>query len=289
MREGGLRSFPAVLVLSVCVAPAAMAQGGVEPTTAQVKQALGTEWTMQNLAPAGRPVLPIFDGWFENDDGTYELCFGYHNLNLREALDIPLGPDNFIEPARFDGFQPTRFDPVPANSSRRYWCTFTVNVPADIGDQRVVWTLRIDGQEYSVPGHVTAPNYELDEPDHLTRNAKAPLMRLGPNDDLVKGRRGLRVGPYTTPVGQPLELSVWADPEIRPEAHVWWYKHQGPGDVTFSEPESYVQNGGSRTATLATFAVPGSYIVRVKAVANITDISFHCCWTNGYFEVEVTP
>jgi hypothetical protein len=244
---------------------------------------------MQNLAPTGRPVLPIFDGWFRNSDGSFELCFGYHNLNLRQALDIPLGADNFIRPSRFDGAQPTRFDPVPANGSRRYWCAFTVNVPADIGDERVVWTLRIDEQEYSVPGHVTSRNYELDEPDHVTRAAYAPLIRLGPENTEGKGRKGIRVGPIVAGVGAPIELGIWADPAPAPEALVWWFKHQGPGQVEFSRPESRVAQGGSRTTTLATFDTPGRYLIRVKTVANITDISFHCCWTNGYIEVDVRP
>ena len=48
-----------------------------------------------------QPVLPIFEGWYTNEDGSYDLCFGYFSLNRIEEVDIPVGPDNFIEPDRF--------------------------------------------------------------------------------------------------------------------------------------------------------------------------------------------
>ena len=28
------------------------------------------------LVPAGGPIVPIFDGWYDNPDGTNSLCFG---------------------------------------------------------------------------------------------------------------------------------------------------------------------------------------------------------------------
>ena len=53
----------------------------------------------QMLRDSGRPIVPVFEGWFQNEDGTYTLSFGYISMNLEEALHIPLGPDNFIEPS----------------------------------------------------------------------------------------------------------------------------------------------------------------------------------------------
>ena len=100
----------------------------------------GTEWSVDILRPSGQPVVPIFEGWWRNPDGTYDLSVGYFNMNTKDAIDIPLGPDNFIEPASFNGMQPTHFDPVPndGRGSRRFFGGFTVIVPADIGRQRVV-------------------------------------------------------------------------------------------------------------------------------------------------------
>ena len=65
------------------------------------------------LRPRAQGIVPIFDGWYRNEDGSSDLCFGYYSLNTEEAVDIPLGPANAIEPAEFDGGQPTHFDPVP--------------------------------------------------------------------------------------------------------------------------------------------------------------------------------
>ena len=63
-------------------------------------------WSPQMLRVSGRPIVPIFEGWFQNEDGTYTLSFGYISMNLEEALHIPLGPDNFIEPSSSTGASP---------------------------------------------------------------------------------------------------------------------------------------------------------------------------------------
>jgi hypothetical protein len=101
----------------------------------------------QVLRPSGQPVIPLYEGYYPNPDGTNEICFGYFNLNTEEDIDIPLGPNNFIEPAEFDGMQPTHFDRVPEANYRRHFCVFTVNVPADFGDREVRWTITTRGEE----------------------------------------------------------------------------------------------------------------------------------------------
>ena len=40
------------------------------------------------------------------------LLLGYYNRNKTQALDIPIGPDNRIEPGGPDYGQPTHFDPA---------------------------------------------------------------------------------------------------------------------------------------------------------------------------------
>src|SRR5690606_10658762 len=104
MRSKGYAVLGALAVGLVATAGASHAQHPVE----------GTEWTLHTLRPFGQPVIPVFEGWWENPDGTFGLCYGYHNLNLEQALEIPLGPDNFIEPRQFDGMQPTHFAPIPS-------------------------------------------------------------------------------------------------------------------------------------------------------------------------------
>ena len=87
----------------------------------------------------GQSVSPAFEGWWQNEDGTYSLFFGYMNSNWVEEFDVPIGPDNHIEPGGPDRGQPTHFYP------RRNLFLFTVDVPADFGEQEVVWTLTTNG------------------------------------------------------------------------------------------------------------------------------------------------
>ena len=59
----------------------------------------------------GQDITPAFEGWMANPDGTFTLYFGYMNRNYEEELDIPIGPNNNIEPGSDRG-QPTHFIPA---------------------------------------------------------------------------------------------------------------------------------------------------------------------------------
>jgi hypothetical protein len=248
------------------------------------------------LRPRGQNVIPIYDGWFENPDGTYTLCFGYFNLNTEQEFEIPLGSENYIEPMQYDGVQPTHFDAVPdpalTREYRHHWCVFPVTVPEDFGSGDVVWRLTSQGTELSVPGSLL-PAYVLEEPNSSGRAAVAPLMSLEENAQKIAGRRGVRGGPHTVAIGQPLTLTAWIQ---HPEPGTWlgWTKHQGPGEVIFSESEVRLDTAEGAATISARFNRPGNYIVRVQAIndpeadSNPTGgFEFHCCWTNGYIEVDV--
>ncbi|MGD2047187.1 MAG: hypothetical protein PVH96_13320, partial [Gemmatimonadota bacterium] len=170
-------------------------------------------------------------------------------------------------------------------------CVFTVDVPRDF-DGDVVWTLATQGDTLSVPASVN-PAYILDEPESPGRYAVAPFMRLDEETEPVQGRRGVHTGPLEAHVGKGLELTVWVE---HPDPGTWlgWTKHQGPGSVTFSSDEARVGDVAGASRTTATFDRPGRYVLRVQAI-NDTEIpsnptygfEFHCCWTNGYVEVNV--
>src|SRR5205085_317868 len=49
----------------------------------------------------GQAILPAYEGFHPNADGTIDLWFGYLNQNYQEELDIPIGPDNMISPAMY--------------------------------------------------------------------------------------------------------------------------------------------------------------------------------------------
>tara|TARA_B100000678_G_scaffold8067_1_gene6712 strand:- start:64 stop:867 length:804 start_codon:yes stop_codon:yes gene_type:complete len=253
---------------------------------AQVTQFSERVFNEQVLRPRGQPVIPLYEGYYPNPDGTYEICFGYFNLNTEEDVDIPLGPNNMIEPAEFDGMQPTHFDRVPEGNYRRRFCVFTVNVPADFGQQEVLWTLNTHGEAITTPGKVL-PSYILDEPDSGGRGIIAPVLRFEEDGPEFKGRTGFTGAPLTVAVGDPLTLSALVD---HPGNRTWqaWTLHQGPGQVEFTEPEFWVANADGVGTTSARFDEPGEYLIRVQAIDSPTSsFEFHCCWTNGYIPVTV--
>ncbi len=261
--------------------------------------AAGTEM-VRNLRPSGQPVIPLFDGWYSNPDGSHGLCFGYFNLNFEEVLDIPLGPDNFIEPARYDGSQPTHFRPVPSQAggyARRYYCVLGVNLPPGSESERVVWTLRWDGESYSVPGHIGADDYTIEEPDQPGRSSVSPLVRfLEPAGPAGRGRDGdLVAGPFTTGVGDPFSIEVSVSEPVTENPNsgfeqvtVLWSKHQGPGDVTFSSTNQMPISDGVEATTTATFGEPGNYMLRLQAYEGRQPWGSQCCWTNAFVRVTVT-
>ena len=256
----------------------------------------GTQFNIQLLRPSGGPVVPIFEGWYENPDGTYELSFGYFNVNTEEVIDIPLGPDNFIEPKAFDGRQSTHFRPVP-DRDRRHYGVFTVTVPEDFGDQDVVWSLRVGGQTFSAVGHLTSANYRLNEWIFAERRTASPLLKLDPAGPQGRGPAGITTGPLGATVGRPVPLTVWTTrsdifPDDTRPIDIRWVKHRGPGDVAFSPREFRVaadvwkaSGDGAPASTAATFSGPGQYVLR--GLAHGGEFESHCCWTNGYVEVTV--
>ena len=255
-----------------------------------------THFSDDPLRPRGQNVIPIYDGWFPNQDGTFTMCFGYFSLNTEETIEVPLGPANNLTPAEYDGVQPTHFDPVPAPTLtrpyRHHWCVFSVTVPEDFGDGDVVWTLETQGNSLNVPGSLI-PAYVLDEVETEGRDAVAPYLSLNDNPPAFRGRTGLWEGPRVANVGEPLEILARID-HREPGTWLSWTKHQGPGEVTFSQDEARLQTPSAVATTTATFSAPGSYVIRIQAI-NDTERSveptygfeFYCCWTNGYIRVNV--
>src|SRR3989338_5728602 len=59
----------------------------------------------------GQYIEPAYEGWRQNEDGTYNMMFGYHNENWEEELDVEIGDNNFFPPGDPDRGQPTHFLP----------------------------------------------------------------------------------------------------------------------------------------------------------------------------------
>ena len=248
---------------------------------------------------SGQTVTPVYEGWYRNADGSFSLSFGYYNRNSAEVIELPVGADNFIAPGDSNQGQPARFE------VRRHWGVFAVKVPANFGQRKVTWTIRMRGETFAIPGSLH-PDWEIDAlaGEAGTGNTppvlKLPGAPLSSGSLVAQGPGGAVGGPLTASVGQPLELTIWATDDGRGAGSVagargnaqvtlMWFKHQGPGDVTFSAPSPRPAPDDGRASTTATFSRPGSYILRVRANDSSVSGAGHaqCCWTNGFVVVTV--
>jgi len=245
---------------------------------------------------SGQTVTPAFEGWYKNPDGTFSLSFGYFNRNAEEVIEIPIGSNNFIEPGDPNQGQPTEFQP------RRHWGVFAVRVPADFGDKKVTWTLKNRGATYAIPGGLQ-PNWQIDALEGEAGSGNTPpALKFDEKGPEGSGPSGITAGPLSASVGKPLTLNVWARDDGKSSGSVagagrgatpvtlTWFKHQGPGKVTFTPPSGRAASTGAQMTTTATFSEAGEYLLRVRAndasgVANAGHAQ--CCWSNGFVRVTV--
>src|SRR5690242_5401621 len=157
---------------------------------------------------SGQSVTGSFEGWFPNPDGTVSMLVGYFNRNTKQPLDIPIGPENRIDPGGPDHGQPTHFLPG------RAWGIYTIKVPKDFGQQKLTWTIVANGKPTSIKLWLH-PDYEISPfiasadvgPDADT----PPTLRFqdfSEQGPVVQGPQGLSVE-RTTTLSNPLPLTVW--------------------------------------------------------------------------------
>jgi hypothetical protein len=234
---------------------------------------------------SGQSVVPYFEGWIRNPDGTFDMVFGYFNRNWQQELAIPAGPENEVELAPDSG-QPTYFLP------RRQRFVYRVRVPANFGKREVVWTITANGRTEKGYGSLQ-PEQEITERVVMTNGGFDPGL-TDPNTP-----PSITVAPVQSPVsGAPVMLtaSVVDDglPKPRPEAPqasrtaatsqfgaqvnssaasgrprglaVNWLQYGGPAKVTF-DPTGPILVANGQAVTTARFAQPGTYLL----VASATD------------------
>ena len=271
----------------------------VVPLAASRSQAV-TQLPLAPVKSSGQTVTPAFEGWYKNPDGSFSISFGYYNRNSEEALDIPIGPDNFIEPGDANQGQPTHFEP------KRHWGVFAVKVPADFGEKKVVWTLKVRGETFAIPGQLAS---ELaDRRARRRGRARATRRRCSSSTRDGPGRqravRHHRRAAHGDGRHSRSRSTVWANDDgkavgsdrerrarRRSPVTLTWFKHQGPGAVTFTPPTRACRATGGSATTTATFSEPGDYIVRVRAndASGVAGAGHaQCCWTNGFVKVTVT-
>lgn len=240
---------------------------------------------------SGQNIAPSYEGYLVLPDGSFELIFGYMNRNFEEHLYVPVGPNNFFEPAPLDQGQPTWFMP------RRNMNQFRITVPKDFGKKELIWTLTSNGKTEKAYASLK-PEYVLDARgiyrQYTGFDVQGEVERNTP--PVVKVQGDLK---RTVAVGEPLLLNAVASDDNIPKPargrggpfqgltlglRVAWHVFRGPGDtVTFDPPQFKVYpdffegspwTPGWTRPTLppdgsvpvrVVFSRPGTFVVRVLA------------------------
>jgi hypothetical protein len=159
----------------------------------------------------GQSVSPAYEGWWPNEDGSFTMFFGYMNSNWLQEFDIPIGPDNNIEPGGPDQGQPTHLFP------RRNPFLFTIRVPRDFGSKELIWTLTANGKTEHAYASLKS-DYQIDKQVISTEvggdfgSLRDELRTNIPPDLKVEGEKH-----RSAKVGEPLTLVAFAvDPDNLP-------------------------------------------------------------------------
>ena len=280
------------------------------------------ELVMEPLKDSGLNVYPAFEGWYQNPDGSYTLLIGYYNRNKKQLLDVPIGPQNRIEPGGPDQGQPTHF------LVGRGWGTTAIRVPKDFADKKLTWTLTTNGKTVSIPFWITK-GYQIEPYIDTAMGNKPPTLKFDAN---AKGIQGppmplAQAQAVSGAAGEAIPLTIWITDDGHeepgagggggspaptggatgaagaaavaaatqgfqrpPRLSVTMSKFRGPGDVKFDDATPTIGKDGKATAN-ATFSVPGEYLIRVEGndSSGVGGGGFQCCWTTAYFRVSVKP
>ena len=255
---------------------------------------------------SGASVTGAFEGWYYNPDGSRSFLIGYYNRNTQQALDVPIGPNNKIEPGGPDLGQPTHFLPG------RQWGMFMVPVPRDFKPtDSYVWTITANNQTTSIPLRLKA-DYVMSPFTEIAVGNTPPLIKLDENGPGTRGPlANLATAPArTASLASPFALTFWASDDMkytsgtnapmttpRPPVLARWSKYRGPGSVTFDKPRPDVEklspsgaapfNG--RATTTVKFSEAGDYVLHLTANDYSGDGGggFGCCWSTALLKVNV--
>jgi len=253
----------------------------------------------------GASVTGAFEGWYENRDGTQGFLVGYYNRNTQEELDIPIGPNNRIEPGGPDMGQPTHFLPS------RQFGMFAIPVPKGFTlEDKFTWTIFANGKYTSIPLRLH-PDYVISPFSEIAVNNTPPAIKFEETGTALQGPIATLTNAAirTVSLSEPLALTVWVTDDMkytsetsaplttaRPPVTLVWSKYRGPGRVTFDKARPAVEGSTSppfsgKATTNVKFSEPGEYVLHVT----VNDYSgdggggFQCCWTTGLVKVSVKP
>jgi hypothetical protein len=257
----------------------------------------GRQLPLPAIKDSGEAIFPAFEGWFQNADGSYSLLLGFYNRNYKQTIDIPVGPNNRVEPGGPDLGQPTHFPP------RRGWGVFAIRVPKDFGtEKRYTWTIVANGKTASVPVGLIK-DYQVEPYKDQAEGNTPPVLKFTPTGKSFTGPPLETALTLTGTAGQPVALAVTVTDDMHkeegenpafagriPRLVQSWHLHRGPagGEVKFAEQRPKIGEDG-QTSTTAIFSVPGEYVLRAQANDNSGEGGggFQCCWTNAYVKVTI--
>jgi hypothetical protein len=150
---------------------------------------------------SGQNVAPVYEGWERNPDGSFNMVFGYMNRNYEEQVEVPIGPENMIEPGGPDQGQPAHFYP------RRQEFVFKVKVPKDWGDKDLVWTLASHGKVEKAYGSLK-PVWELSNLVYLENRRGAGALTFPEEPNQAPSIEMTGSAQRTAVVGEAITLSV---------------------------------------------------------------------------------
>ena len=253
----------------------------------------------------GASVTPAYEGWFYNPDGSRSFLVGYYNRNGKQELDIPIGPNNRIDPGGPDLGQPTHFMPG------RQWGIFVLPAPKDFKPtDALTWTLTANGVTTSIPFRLH-PDYVMSPFSEIAVGNTPPVVGFEPNGKTVQGPLTMlsEAPTRTASVGVPMPLEVYASDDMkytsgtnapvsnsRPPVTLTVNKYRGPGPVTIDKAKPALEklSGGKaafqgKAVTTVKFSEPGEYALQVIANDYSGDGGggFGCCWTTTVLKVNV--
>jgi hypothetical protein len=236
--------------------------------------------------------------------------FGYFNRSWDQEIDVPIGPNNNVEPGGPDQGQPTHFYP------RRTRFSFRIHVPKDFGKNEVIWTVTGNGKTEKAYGSLNPDYYinnviiELNNGETGgDRNNVAPDLKLdgGASPRMVKAGVPVTLTAVVTDDGIPKAKPMLLPGEFNrlytvPVAAVGlrfsWLVYRGENKVSFDSPQfeawEDTRDGrnspfspgwvtppappGDKWVVRATFAEPGTYVLRALAhdggLPTSTDVTF---------------
>ena len=262
---------------------------------------------MEPLKDSGSNIYPAFEGWYKNDDGTFTLLIGYFNRNKKEILDVPIGPENKIEPGGPDQGQPTHFE------VGRGWGTIAIKVPANFGDKKLIWTITANGKTASIPFGIVK-GYQIEPFLDAAMGNKPPVIKFTENGPALQGPPPplSQANVINGAVGENVAIKYWitddgaeetptaagggdpaaaaANPRARrPRVTTTLSKYRGPGEIKFADNTPAVEK--DMVNTTATFSLPGEYYIRIEGndSSGIGGGGFQCCWTTAYIKAVIKP